>query len=332
MEDFPERQDELRYVLCSIAPETKDSEFIWKDYQARVNNELVAILGNFVNRCVVLTDKYFEGKVPHQGEISSDWESMFGQIKVYVNLIAEAIEQYRFRDALADAMNIARLGNKFLQVSEPWKLIKEDEEKVKTILNLSLQITATLSVVFEPFLPQTSKKIRKFLNTIEIDWSQAGSKDLLKEGHTLDSFSLLFKKVEDEEIENQIAKLEATKKAKQSNPNTKPMKPEITFDDFTKLDIRVGKILTAEKVEKADKLLKITVDTGIDKRTVVSGIAEHYKPEDIIGKHVSILLNLAPRKIRGIESQGMILMAESEDGKLAFVSPEKEINSGGEIR
>ena len=332
MEDFPERQDELRYVLCSIAPETKDSEFIWKDYQARVNNELVAILGNFVNRCVVLTDKYFEGKVPHQGEISSDWESMFGQIKVYVNLIAEAIEQYRFRDALADAMNIARLGNKFLQVTEPWKLIKEDEEKVKTILNLSLQITATLSVVFEPFLPQTSKKIRKFLNTIEIDWSQAGSKDLLKEGHTLDSFSLLFKKVEDEEIENQIAKLEATKKAKQSNPNTKPMKPEITFDDFTKLDIRVGKILTAEKVEKADKLLKITVDTGIDKRTVVSGIAEHYKPEDIIGKHVSILLNLAPRKIRGIESQGMILMAESEDGKLAFVSPEKEINSGGEIR
>lgn len=333
MRDLPGKQDELRYVLCSIAPETKDSEFIWKDYQARVNNELVAILGNFVNRCLVLADKYYGGKVPIQGNLNDSEKKLVDAIRKKKVLIALDIEDYEFRAALQNAMDIARLGNKYLADTEPWKLIKQDEERVKTILNLSIQICANLTIALEPFLPNTCKKLRTFLTIDALEWEQLGSVSLLKEGHQLNPFSLLFEKIEDEVIEKQITKLEETKKSRQHvQAIHKPMKQTITFDDFTKLDIRVGTILTAEKVEKADKLLKLTIDTGLDQRTVVSGIAEHYLPEEIIGKKVSVLLNLASRKIRGIESQGMVLMAESAEGKLTFVSPESAINSGGEIR
>lgn len=320
--DFPDKQDELRYVLTSIAPETKDSEFTWADYQARVNNELVAILGNFVNRTVVLTHKYFDGKVPELNTVSVEEQKVLEQITVISNNVAQLIEQFKFRDAQTEAMTLARLGNKFLADTEPWKLIKTDEAKVKTILHIALQICNALSVVFTPFLPKTATKLAQFLN-ISLD-------EKLVAGHQINQPELLFQKIEDEEIEKQIEKLSTREHAPLQK--AKPMKDEITFDDFTKMDIRIGTILTAEKHPDADKLLKMTVDTGIDTRTIVSGIAEHYKPEEIIGKQVSVLINLAPRKIRGIVSQGMILMAENNEGNLAFVSPEKEIDNGGEVR
>lgn len=320
--DFPGRQDELRYVLNSIAPETKDSEFTWKDFQTRVNSELVAILGNFVNRSVVLTHKYFNGIIPEEGElkfVDQDALSMIESTKYRIN---DALSQFKFRDAQIQAMDIARLGNQYLASLEPWKLIKTDEERVKTILHVSLQICNALSEVFEPFLPATSKKLKTMLNSNEAE---------LTAGHQINQPALLFQKIEDDVIEAQIKKLKESNK-KQSNPKAKPMKAEITFDDFTKMDIRTGTILTAEKHPDADKLLKMTVDTGIDVRTIVSGIAEHYAPEEIIGKQVSVLINLAPRKIRGIVSQGMILMAEDNEGNLAFVSPEKAVDNGGEVR
>jgi len=320
--DFPDKQDELRYVLTSIAPETKDSEFTWKDYQARVNNELVAILGNFVNRTVVLTHKYFEGKVPVLNTVSVEEQKVLEQITTISKNVENLITQFKFRDAQTEAMTLARLGNKYLADTEPWKLIKTDEEKVKTILHISLQICSALSGIFVPFLPKTADKLAQFLN------STVGKK--LSAGHQINPPELLFPKIEDEVIEAQIQKLTTREHAPLQK--AKPMKEEITFDDFTKMDIRIGTILTAEKHPDADKLLKMTVDTGIDTRTIVSGIAEHYKPEEIIGKQVSVLVNLAPRKIRGIVSQGMILMAENNEGNLAFVSPEKAIDNGGEIR
>lgn len=320
--DFPNKQDELRYVLTSIAPETKDSEFTWKDYQARVNNELVAILGNFVNRSLVLTHKYFEGKVPHQGTLTDYDKEVLSSITSTQQKVDELIAAYRFRDAQNEAMTLARLGNKYLADTEPWKLIKTDEERVKTILNISLQLCNALSEIFLPFLPKTSTKLKQMLNSTAL---------VLPENHQINSAELLFEKIEDEAIETQIEKLKKTT-IKQSNPKAKPMKDEITFDDFTKMDIRVATILAAEKHPDADKLLKLTVDTGIDVRTVVSGIAEHYKPEDVVGKQVSMLVNLAPRKIRGIESKGMILMAENNEGSLAFISPEKAMDNGGEVR
>jgi methionyl-tRNA synthetase len=342
LEDFPGRQDELRYVLTSIAPETKDSEFTWKDYQARVNNELVAIFGNFINRSIVLTHKYYNGIVPEPGELRDADQDVLRIIETTKKRIEESLSQFKFRDAQVQAMDIARLGNKYLADREPWKLIKTDEERVKTIMFIALQISNALSIVFDPFLPKTSNKLRSILNNNTPE---------LKAGHQINAAELLFQKIEDEAIDAQIEKLKAspllggdlgvgktppgsTNHPPQggTNPKAKAMKDEITFDDFTKIDIRTATILTAEKHPDADKLLKLTVDTGIDVRTVVSGIAEHYKPEDIIGKQVSILMNLAPRKIRGIESKGMILMAENNEGELAFVSPEKAMDNGGEIR
>lgn len=323
LEDFPNKQDELRYVLTSIAPETKDSEFTWKDYQARINSELVAIFGNFVNRTVVLTHKYYEGKVPSQNTLTQNDKDVLEAISITLQKVNELIESYKFRDAQNEAMTLARLGNKYLADNEPWKLYKTDEVRVQTILNISLQLCLGFSEIFKPFLPKTSEKLIHILN--------ASNSNELKAGHQINPAELMFEKIEDDAINAQIEKLKKTT-VKQSNPKAKPMKDEITFDDFTKMDIRVATILAAEKHPDADKLLKLTVDTGIDVRTVVSGIAQHYKPEDVVGKQVSILMNLAPRKIRGIESKGMILMAENNEGNLAFVSPEKAIDNGGEVR
>jgi methionyl-tRNA synthetase len=324
LKELPNKQDELRYVLTSIAPEAKDSEFTWKDYQTRVNNELVAIFGNFVNRTLVLTHKYYNGIIP-KTEISEKDQQIVEELKAYKNKIGALIENYRFREALSEAMNLARLGNKFLADTEPWKLIKTDEERVTQIMFLALQITANLAIVFEPFLPFTSKKLNQLLNISSLNWEDIGKIDILKSGHQINPATLLFEKIEDELIEQQIEKLKATAPPKIQH------KPMITFDDFTKLEIRIGEIKEASKHPDADKLLVLKVDLGGEVRTIVSGIAEHYKAEEIITKKVSVLVNLAPRKIRGIESQGMILMAEDESG-LAFISPEKAITNGAEVR
>jgi methionyl-tRNA synthetase len=329
LEDFPGQEDVLRYVLTSISPENKDSDFSWKDFQARNNNELVAIYGNFVNRCLVLTHKYYEGAVPERGELTEYDKEVLEDLALIPSKVSTAIESYRFREAQAEAMSLARLGNKYLADTEPWKLIKTDKERVKTIMNVALQITASLTVVFEPFLPFTSNKLASMLGIELLKWQEAGKDDLMNTGHVINKAELLFSKIEENKIEEQIAKLESATQAISKFP---PMKNEVTFDDFSKMDIRVGEIITAEKVEKADKLLKLTVNTGLDTRIIVSGIAEHYSPEDVVGQKVSILMNLAPRKIRGVESQGMILMAEDDEGKLSFVAPTKEMEAGGEVR
>jgi len=331
LEEFKDKQDVLRYVLTANAPESKDNDFTWKDFQARNNNELVAVLGNFVNRALVLTNKYYEGKIPGRNELIGEDQSVLEEIAAIRGRVEYSIENYRFREALKEAMNLARLGNKYLADTEPWKLAKTDEKRVETIMNIALQITASLSVILEPFLPFTSEKIRKIINIEHIGWDNLGNHDLLKAGHQINKPELLFAKIEDSEIEFQVNKLLATKEQNKENVH-EAIKEEITFDDFQKLDIRTGKILEAEKVPKTKKLLKLLVDTGIDKRTVVSGIAEFFSAEDVIGKQVSILLNLAPRKIKGIESQGMILMAEDKSGKLYFVAPGEDINSGAMIR
>ncbi len=329
LENYPDKEDELKYVLTSIAPESKDSEFTWKEFQARINNELADIFGNFVNRTLVLTHKYYEGGVPTCGALSETDKELISEIQRIPTRIAELIYAYKFREAQAEAMNLARIGNKYLADQEPWKLIKTDPERVKTILNLSLQITANLSIVFLPFLPKTAKKLQNILG-IEIDsWTQAGSSILISENEVINQPEILFAKIEDSLVENEVSKLKNDNAMQTELPQQKEL---VSFDDFTKMDIRLGTILAAEKVEKADKLLQLTVQTGIDTRTIVSGIAEHYSPEDIIGKTVAVLLNLAPRKIRGIESQGMILMAENEEGKLSFMIPEKLFEAGGEIR
>jgi methionyl-tRNA synthetase len=329
LENYPDKEDELKYVLTSIAPESKDSEFTWKEFQARINNELADIFGNFVNRTLVLTHKYYEGAVPTCGALSETDKELISEIQRIPTRIAELIYAYKFREAQAEAMNLARIGNKYLADQEPWKLIKTDPERVKTILNLSLQITANLSIVFLPFLPKTAKKLQNILG-IEIDsWTQAGSSILVSENQVINQPEILFAKIDDSFVENEVNKLKNDIAMQTELPQQKEL---VSFDDFTKMDIRLGTILAAEKVEKADKLLQLTVQTGIDTRTIVSGIAEHYSPEDIIGKTVAVLLNLAPRKIRGIESQGMILMAENEEGKLSFMIPEKLFEAGGEIR
>ena len=329
IEDFPGQEDVLRYVLCAISPESKDSDFSWKDFQARNNNELGAIFGNFVNRTLVLTKKYYDGISPECGQLQDVDKELINAIEETPKNIAKAIESFRFRDALSEAMKLARAGNKYLADTEPWKLIKTDPERVKTIMNISLQITANLAIVFEPFMPKKAHELAELLNIELPKWNTAGSFKIIASNHSINKPNILFQKIEDEQIELQIEKLKAASNKKTKFP---PMKEEITFDEFMKMDIRVGTITAAEKVKKADKLLKLTVDTGIDTRTVVSGIAEHYSPEEIIGQKVSILLNLAPRKIRGVESQGMILMAENENGELAFVSPTKEIETGNIIR
>ena len=326
---FPDQEDVLRYVLCSIAPENKDSDFSWKDFQARNNNELCSIFGNFVNRTLVLTKKYYNGVTPSRNELLEVDDELLKTTKEIPDNIAQAITSFRFRDAQAEAMKLARVGNKYLADTEPWKLIKTDPERVKTIMNISLQITANLAIVFEPFMPKKALDLAQMLNIELPNWKESGNDQLIPTNHTIGEPRILFQKIEDEKIEEQIEKL---KNQGQNTTKFPPMKDEITFDEFSKMDLRVGTITAAEKIEKADKLLKLTVDTGIDVRTVVSGIAEHFKPEEVIGQKVSILLNLAPRKIRGVESQGMILMAETEEGELAFVSPNKEISAGNTIR
>lgn len=333
LEEFPGKQDELRYVLTSILPETSDSEFTWKDFQARVNNELVAILGNFVNRVMVLSHKYFEGKVLKGSAYNEIDASVFDELSKFPASIEQSISNYRFREAMSQFMNAARLGNKYLADEEPWKLIKEDPERVKTVLNVATQIVANLAVLAQPFLPKSASKLFEMLNTSPKGWESAGQADLIQDGHQLGAVQMLFEKITDEQVDAQLNKLV---EAKASNAKLAavavPAKENISFDDFMKLDIRVGTILEAEKVAKTKKLLKLTIDTGIDKRTVVSGIAEFFKPEDIVGKQVSILVNLEPREIKGIQSQGMILMAEDADGRLDFVNPNSSITSGSVIR
>jgi methionyl-tRNA synthetase len=328
LERHPGKEDELKYVLTSIAPETKDSEFTWKEYQTRINSELADILGNFVNRALVLTNKYFDGIVPQKGLYTKDDERVLEEMQAIPRRISKLIYGYKLRDAQMEAMNLARLGNKYLADQEPWKLIKTNPERVQTIMNISLQISANLSIVLQPFLPSTSLKIANFLNFKVSAWDDAG-KPQLQDGHLIGNPEILFQKIPDELIEGEIARLH------QAQPKEilfNPQKPVVQFEDFNKLDIRLGTIIEAKKVEKADNLLELLVDTGIDKRTIVSGIAKHYKPEEIIGKTVQVLLNLEARKIRGIESHGMVLMAENSDGKLSFMSSEKEFSAGGEIR
>ncbi|MEE1020453.1 MAG: methionine--tRNA ligase [Bacteroidales bacterium] len=332
LKDFPGKQDVLKYVLCANAPETKDNDFTWKDFQTRNNSELVAIFGNFVNRTIVLTHKYFEGKVPQRGTLNELDIQTIEQIKQYPEKIGRSIEQYRFREALNELMNLARLGNKYLTENEPWKTIKTDAERTATVLNISLQICANLAILSEPFLPFTAEKLRGMLNQDKAFWYEAGNSELLEEGKQINPAQLLFEQIDDKQIEAQLEKLQQTKKANElASATVEPQKANIEYDDFAKMDIRVGTILAAEKIAKTKKLLKLTIDTGIDKRTIVSGIAEYYSPEEIIGKQVSVLVNLAPKALKGIESQGMILMAENLDGSLSFISPEKPIKNGGTI-
>ena len=325
LEEFPDKQDVLRYALTASAPETKDNDFTWKDFQARNNNELVAIFGNFINRVVVLTNKYYEGVVPTPNEFTEVDEQTLEQLKAYPQIISKSIERYRFREALSELMNFARLGNKYLADEEPWKQVKTDPERVQTIMYVALQIAAGLSVLSEPFLPFTSKNLTGMLNLEKgaVAWNEVSEKDvLLAGGHTIGKAALLFAKVEDTEVQKQLDKLEATKLANEAESKVvEPQKETATFDDFTKMDIRIGTIVEAEKMPKTKKLLVLKVDTGIDVRTIVSGIAESFKPEDIIGQKVSVLVNLAPRKLRGVESQGMILMTDTKDGKLTFMQP-----------
>ena len=333
LREFEGKQDVLRYVLTATAPETKDNDFTWKDFQARNNNELVAILGNFVNRVVVLTHKYFDGAVPTCMEITEIDRAVIDELAGYPAKIAASIENYRFREALSEVMNVARLGNKYLAETEPWKLIKTDEDRVRTILNIALQIAANIQILIEPFMPFTAEKLMKMLKNGGHDWNDAGTVNLLKRGHDIGEAVLLFEKIEDAEIDFQIEKLNQSKASNAANNVVAvPAKENIQFDDFSAMDIRVATIIAAEKVEKTKKLLKLTVDTGIDERTVVSGIAEYYKPEDIVGKQVSMIVNLAPREIKGILSQGMILMAENAEGKLTFVAPVEKFQAGSVIR
>jgi methionyl-tRNA synthetase len=344
LEEFPNQQDVLRYALTSNAPETKDNDFTWKDFQARNNNELVAIFGNFINRVVVLTNKYYNGIVPSpqppkgeqpEGRIPNftDYDNeVLTELKAYPEVISSSIERYRFREALGEMMNVARLGNKYLADEEPWKMVKTDPERTKTQMYVALQIAAALSSLCEPFLPFTSQKLLRMLNIDVNKWNlDFDNWNLLPAGHQIGEAELLFSKIEDEAIQKQIDKLEATKTANSAeNKKAEPQKESIQFEDFAKMDIRVGTILEAEKMPKANKLLILKIDTGIDVRTIVSGIAESFKPEDIIGKRVTVLVNLAPRNLRGVESQGMILMTTNAEGKLVFVNPDAEGVSNGE--
>lgn len=334
LEEFPGKQDVLRYVLTANMPETKDNDFTWKDFQTRNNSELVAILGNFVNRAMVLTQKYFEGKIPAANEILDYDKETIAEIPRIKQAIESNLEDFRFREALKEAMNLARLGNKYLADTEPWKMFKQDPERVATILNISMQITANLSILLEPFLPFTANKIRKMIDFADNKWEHAGNINLLKAGHKLNDPELLFEKIEDDIITVQLAKLQATKEANAQKQvvNVQPQKQSISYDDFCKMDIRIGKVLEAERVPKTQKLMKLKVDTGIDTRTLVSGIAEHFTPEEVIGRQVSILVNLEPRSIKGIESHGMILMAEDADGKLKFVQPSDSVANGSTVK
>ena len=332
LEDFPGKQDVLRYTLTANAPETKDNDFTWKDFQAKNNNELLAVFGNFVNRTLVLTHKYFEGKVPGPNGFTSDDKKVMEEIRSFPARIGSSIDAFRFRESQAEMMNLARLGNKYLTDSEPWKIYKHDPEKVKTILNISLQICANLAILCEPFLPFTAATLTEMLNMETLKWDDAGNPELLQPGHELNAAEYLFERIDDKVIDAQVQKLLDTRKAnEQKNMKIDPAKETIDYDTFSKIDIRVGKILEAEKVPKTTKLLKLKVDTGVDIRTVVSGIAEFYTPEEIVGKRACFLVNLAPRTLRGIESNGMILMAENADGSLTFIAPEDEFEPGSKV-
>ncbi len=333
LQEFPGKEDVLRYVLCANAPESKDNDFTWKDFQARNNNELVAILGNFVNRAVVLTNKYYDGVVPQCGELTDFDKESLAEIITSKESLENNITNYKFREALKEAMNIARIGNKYLADTEPWKLVKTDPKRVETIMNVAMQITANIAIAIEPFMPFTAKKITNLLNLESIVWEQFGSSEIVACGHKINPAELLFEKIEDEVIENQLKKLEQTKMDNQANSATiEPLKEMITFEDFSKMDIRVAKVLEAVKVPKTDKLLKLTIDTGVDTRTIVSGIAEHYTPEEMVGKEIVVLANLAPRTLRGIESKGMILMANAANGQMRVVSPIESIEVGSSVR
>ena len=333
LDEFPGKQDVLRYVLTANAPETKDNDFTWKDFQARNNNELVAIYGNFVNRALVLTNKYFEGKVPALGELTDYDKETIAEVQAIKSTIEKELDTYHFREALKTAMNLARIGNKYLADTEPWKLAKTDMSRVATILNIALQITANLTIVFSPFLPFSSEKLLRMLDVNEaFSWDSLGSMELLSVGHQIATAELLFEKIEDSTIEAQIEKLQATKAANElAERKAEPIAQDIQFDDFLKLDIRVGTVLECSKVPKADKLLQFRIDDGLGGRTIVSGIAKHYQPEELIGKQVCFIANLPPRKLKGIESQGMILSAEDLDGSLRLISPSVEVSPGSKV-
>ena len=333
LDEFPGKQDVLRYVLTANAPETKDNDFTWKDFQARNNNELVAIYGNFVNRALVLTNKYFEGKVPALGELTDYDKETIAEVQAIKATIEKELDTYHFREALKTAMNLARIGNKYLADTEPWKLAKTDMSRVATILNIALQITANLTIVFSPFLPFSSEKLLRMLDINEaFSWNSLGSMELLSAGHQIATAELLFEKIEDSTIEAQIEKLQATKAANElAERKAEPIAQDIQFDDFLKLDIRVGTVLECSKVPKADKLLQFKIDDGLGGRTIVSGIAKHYQPEKLVGKQVCFIANLPPRKLKGIESQGMILSAEDLDGSLRLISPSVEVSPGSKV-
>ena len=334
LDEFPGKEDVLRYVLCANAPETKDNDFTWKDFQSRNNSELVAVLGNFVNRALVLTKKYYDGVVPERGALTEYDEATIEELQKIKASLERNIEHYHFREALKDAMAYSRIGNKYLADTEPWKVVKSDPERVKTILNIALQITANIAIAIEPFMPFSAEKILKMLAVEKYGWEQLGSMELIAAGHTIGEAQLLFEKIEDDVIQKQLDKLEASRRAKleaEAAQNVTEQKAEVSFDDFQKMDIRVSTILAAEKVAKTKKLLKLSIDTGIDKRTIVSGIAEYYTPEELVGRQVLVLANLAPREIKGIESRGMILMAEDALGRLVLVQPEDKTMSGAMI-
>ena len=332
LRDSPGKQDVLRYVLTANAPETKDNDFTWKDFQARNNNELVAVYGNFVNRALQLTQKYYEGIVPECGELTDYDRQTLDEFKDVKAKVEELLDNFKFRDAQKEAMNLARIGNKYIADCEPWKVVKTDPERVKTIIYISLQLTANLAIAFEPFLPFSSKKLRGMLNMENFEWNQLGRTDLLAAGHQLGKPELLFEKIEDDVIEAQVQKLLDTKKAnEEANYKAKPIRENIAFEDFEKLDIRVGTVLECTKVPKADKLLCFKIADGLENRTIVSGIAKYYKPEDLVGKQVCFIANLPPRKLKGIESQGMILSAMDYDGSLSVATVEREVKPGSEV-
>ena len=326
LQDFPDKQDVLRYALTANAPETKDNDFTWKDFQARNNNELAAVFGNFINRVVVLTNKYYNGIIPVPNEFNEVDTQTLAELKAYPAVISSSIERYRFREAQGELMNVARLGNKYLADEEPWKMVKTNPERVQTQMYVALQIASVLTTLCEPFLPFTSKKLTKMLNIEVNNWNlEFENWNLTKAGHQIGEAQILFAQIEDAEIQKQIDKLEATKTSNaMENQVTEPQKLTATFEDFAKLDLRVGTILEAEKMPKANKLLVLKVDTGLDVRTIVSGIAEHFSPEEVIGKRVTVLINLAPRALRGVESEGMILMTNNAEGKLVFVNPDAD--------
>ena len=333
LNDFPGKQDVLRYVLTANAPETKDNDFTWKDFQARNNSELVAILGNFVNRTLVLTHKDFEGKVPKAGELTDYDRNTIAEFMNVKEVLENNLNNFHFREAQKEAMNLARIGNKYLADTEPWKLAKTDMARVATIMNLAMQITANLAIAFEPFLPFSAEKLRNMIGLTQLDWNKLGATDIIAAGTELAKPELLFEKIEDETIEAQIKRLQDIKKANEiANFEPAPVQENIPFDDFLKLDIRVGKVLECAKVPKADKLLQFRIDDGMGGRTIVSGIAKYYAPEDLVGKEVCFVANFAPRKLKGIESQGMILSAENADGRLVVIGPHGEVKPGAQVK